>query len=73
MVLIGCNMVQMQRVNAVLDTGAGPSLIRESLEQRIGKDTRNARRVYHAFVMRIIDDLVSKEQSLLLRMLEVNA
>ena len=30
-VLMGCNLVQMQTVNAVLDTGAGPNLIRGSL------------------------------------------
>ena len=30
-VLMGCNLIQMQTVNAVLDTGAGPNLIRGSL------------------------------------------
>ena len=30
-VLMGCNLIQMQTVDAVLDTGAGPNVIRESL------------------------------------------
>ena len=30
-VLMGCNLVRMQTVNAVLDTGAGPNLIRVPL------------------------------------------